>query len=170
MKNLFSFVKNLNVKSKNNAATDEQTEISIDDKMFYDDLPNKGVINKREYKEVFKTAKKANEEFDELTAINKYSAKELKMIDNNKKGIMLEKSGDIDKAVEFYEYNIKYRFQGNHPYDRLAIIYRKQNRINDEIRVLKVDIDVFEKDVYKKRSDRNIKINRFKERLGKVTQ
>ncbi|MGO2565267.1 MAG: tetratricopeptide repeat protein [Brochothrix thermosphacta] len=147
---------------------DKQTEIYVNDKAFYDDLLNRGVINEQEYKEAFETTKAANDASDELLTMNKYSSKELKMVNNNKRGITLEKSGDVDKAIELYEYNIKHRFQGNHPYDRLAIIYRKQKRINDEIRVLEVAVDVFEKDVYKKRPDRNVKTNRFKERLGKV--
>lgn len=38
----------------------------VDDKAFYDDLLNRGVINEQEYKEAFETTKAANDAFDEL--------------------------------------------------------------------------------------------------------
>lgn len=38
----------------------------VDDKAFYDDLLERGVISKQEYKEAFETAKEANREFEEL--------------------------------------------------------------------------------------------------------
>ena len=52
------------------------------------------------------------------------------------KGIEAEKVCQIDKAIEAYEKCIELQFDGNRPYDRLAIIYRKRGQYDDEIRVL----------------------------------
>ncbi|GCA66055.1 hypothetical protein KGMB01110_04910 [Mediterraneibacter butyricigenes] len=80
----------------------------------------------------------------------------------------LEKQGDIDTAITLYEKNVSHRFVGNYPYDRLAIIYRKKKDYANEIRVLKTAIDVFTHDVPVTRSDRSVKLTRFKERLAKA--
>ncbi|MFQ6084457.1 MAG: hypothetical protein ACE5WD_14025 [Candidatus Aminicenantia bacterium] len=86
-------------------------------------------------------------------------------VERNLKGIQFEKDGQIDKAIELYEANIEENFEGNHPYDRLAIIYRKRNQIDNEIRVLEKAIWVFENIVYKERTDRLPKLQKFKKRL-----
>ena len=62
----------------------------------------------------------------------------------NLAGIELEKAGKIEEAILLYEKNVKERFDGNHPYDRLAIIYRRTMMIEDEIRTLEKAINVFE--------------------------
>jgi tetratricopeptide (TPR) repeat protein len=74
-----------------------------------------------------------------------------KQVERNLRGIALEKKGRIDEAIELYEKNISENFIGTHPYNRLAIIYRKRNQIDDEIRVLEKAIRVFEGDEFKKR-------------------
>lgn len=89
-------------------------------------------------------------------------------VDRNLKGIQLEKEGKIDEAITLYEKNIKENFIGNHPYDRLAIIYRKRKQIDDEIRVLQKAIWVFENIVYVGRGDRLPKLQKFKKRLEKA--
>lgn len=91
-----------------------------------------------------------------------------KQLERNLKGIQFEKVGQLDRAIELYEANIVENFEGNHPYDRLAIIYRKRDRIDDEIRVLEKAIWVFENIVYKKRGDRLSKLQKFRERLEAV--
>ncbi len=88
--------------------------------------------------------------------------------ERNIKGIELEKLGKVEEAVKFYEKNIEENFDGNHPYDRLAIIYRKKKDIRNEIRVLEKAIYVFENIVYSKRSDRLPKLSKFKIRLEKT--
>lgn len=93
-----------------------------------------------------------------------------KMLNNNLLGIQMEKEGKINEAIKLYEYNIAHRFEGNHPYDRLAIIYRKNKRFNDEIRVLTKAIDVFEKDVSNDRPDKFPKLDKFKKRLNKAKE
>jgi len=68
-----------------------------------------------------------------------------KQVERNLRGIELKKAGKVEEAIELYEQNIKENFIGSHPYDELAIIYRKQKRIDDEIRVLEKAILVFDK-------------------------
>ena len=85
---------------------------------------------------------------------------------NNLLGAELEKVKNIDDAIKFYERNVDLKFEGNHPYDRLAIIYRKNKDYVNEIRVLEIAINVFENLVYSERADRVPKLNKFKERLA----
>lgn len=85
--------------------------------------------------------------------------------ERNLLGIELEKENNIDGAIKLYEENVARNFDGNHPYDRLAIIYRKRKLITEEVRVLEKAIYVFENIVYHKRGDRIPKLERFKKRL-----
>jgi len=47
----------------------------------------------------------------------------------------LEKAGKLDKAIKIYESMIADVFDGSHPYTRLRIIYSKQKRYDQAIRV-----------------------------------
>lgn len=87
-------------------------------------------------------------------------------VDRNLKGIQLEKQGKVEQAIILYEENVKESFEGNHPYDRLAVIYRKNKLYNEEKRVLEKAIKVFEEYVSIKRLDRNVKLGKFKNRLN----
>ncbi|MDR6225724.1 HIRAN domain-containing protein [Desmospora profundinema] len=90
-------------------------------------------------------------------------------VDRNLLGKELEKDGFIDNAIELYELNIKEGFEGNGPYDRLAIIYRKREEYEEEIRVLKKGIEIFSKiEKTSPRSDVSPKLDKFKERLNKA--
>lgn len=91
-----------------------------------------------------------------------------RQVERNLMGIKLEKEGKVDEAIELYEQNVRENFEGNHPYDRLSIIYRKRNQIDEEIRVLEKAIWVFENVVYKERGDRVPKLEKFKVRLKKA--
>lgn len=91
-------------------------------------------------------------------------------VDRNLAGKKLEKNGFIDDAIKLYEININEKFEGNHPYDRLAIIYRRKKLYDDEKRVLQKAIKVFEENVYKERADRIPKLEKFKDRLEKLNQ
>jgi tetratricopeptide (TPR) repeat protein len=93
-----------------------------------------------------------------------------KQVERNLKGIQFEKEGQLEQAIKLYEANIKENFEGNHPYDRLAVIYRKQGRVDDEIRVLEKAVWVFENVVYKERADRIPKLKRFQKQLDKAKQ
>ena len=89
--------------------------------------------------------------------------------DRNLLGIELEKEGYIDNAIELYELNAKDGFDGNHPYDRLSIIYRKNKNYVDEVRILKRAIEVFEK-ANPLRGDVLPKLTKFRIRLDKAIE
>ena len=44
------------------------------------------------------------------------------IVENNLRGIELEKAGRTDEAVALYEQNVAACFDGSHPYNRLALI------------------------------------------------
>jgi len=90
------------------------------------------------------------------------------MLDRNLRGQELEKAEAIDEAIALYEANVADACGGNHPYDRLAILYRKRGQIDQEIRVLERAIWVFENIASKGRADRLPKLKKFKERLAKA--
>ena len=71
-------------------------------------------------------AKFINEQQEELQHI---------MVNRNNRGRQLEQKGNIGKAIQLYETNIQDRFNGTHPYNRLRIIYTKQQHYQDAIRV-----------------------------------
>jgi tetratricopeptide (TPR) repeat protein len=83
------------------------------------------------------------------------------------KGVELEKQGRIDDAITFYEKLVKNNFDGSHPYNRLAILYRKRNDYDNEKRVLEKAIELYSKGnpMYTKP-----KLDRFKERLRKLEE
>lgn len=92
-------------------------------------------------------------------------------VDRNLKGKELEKIGQVDRAIKFYEENVKDEFDGSFPYNRLAIIYRKRKQYKDEIRVLNKAISTFEKEsITSKRQDIQPKLVKFRERLGKAKE
>jgi tetratricopeptide (TPR) repeat protein len=62
---------------------------------------------------------------------------------NNQSGTMAEANGDIDQAIKVYEKNIKKEIADSFPFDRLMVIYRKQKRYKDELRVINRGIEVF---------------------------
>ena len=66
--------------------------------------------------------------------------------------------------------NVEEDFEGSHPYDRLAIIYRKRGDYGEEIRVLRKAVFVFENKVHSGRTDREPKLLKFRERLDKAIQ
>ena len=94
-----------------------------------------------------------------------------KQVDRNLKGIKLEKTGKVDEAIKLYEININENFVGNHPYDRLAIIYRKRKQFDDEIRVLERAVTLWEKMGYSEKVAPEYgpnKLKKFMERLRKA--
>lgn len=88
--------------------------------------------------------------------------------ERNLKGAEFEKTGNLEKAVELYEENVAEGFKGNHPYDRLATIYKNQNDIENEIRILEKAIIVFEEITIEDRLEGLPKLFRFKNRLEKA--
>ena len=96
------------------------------------------------------------------------SKEENEAIDRNLRGRDLEKQGNITDAIELYELNVAYGFEGDFPYDRLRVIYSKQRRYSDVIRVLEKAIDVFDRKVSPTRPDRLPKLEKFHKQLEKV--
>lgn len=90
--------------------------------------------------------------------------------ERNLKGAEFEKTGEFEKAIELYEENVVESFKGNHPYDRLATIYKNQNDIDNEIRVLEKAIVVFEEITIEDRIEGLPKLFRFKNRLEKAIE
>jgi len=86
-------------------------------------------------------------------------------VDRNLRGIELEKAGKINQAIKLYEKNLYENFEGSHPYTRLAAIYHKNGQIDEEIRVLRKAVYVYENLASKARADRLPKLEKYKTRL-----
>lgn len=89
-------------------------------------------------------------------------------VEKNILGMAFEKTGEIEKALICYEACIKSGFDGSHPYNRLLAIYAKLKRKNDEIRVAKKAVKVFEKINSNNGPDVSKKLENFKKRLSKL--
>jgi hypothetical protein len=89
-------------------------------------------------------------------------------VERNLKGIELEARGLIDNAIECYEANVRDGFDGNHPYDRLAIIHRRRGDVDKELAVLQRAIDVFQGMEGSPRSDVVPKLAAFRRRYQKA--
>lgn len=88
-------------------------------------------------------------------------------VSNNLKGKEAEKRGDIDTAIKLYERNINNFSDTPFPYTRLAIIYRKQKKYAEEVRVLRIAINVFSKI---DRPGADNRLQEFKDRLVKAEE
>lgn len=78
----------------------------------------------------------------------------------------LERNGQVDDAIDLYEKNLEENYEFAHV--RLAIIYRKRKQFDEEIRVLKKGIWIYENIVYEGRTDRISKLKKIYERLNKA--
>lgn len=63
----------------------------------------------------------------------------------NNDGIAFEKGGGIEEAIKVYEENIELGFPAMHSYTRLMIIYRRLKDYDNEQRVIRRAIEVYEK-------------------------
>lgn len=63
--------------------------------------------------------------------------------ERNNQGTAFEKAGDIEGAIEQYEQNVSDRVTATQSYDRLMILYRRQKKFKDEIRVIDIANEVF---------------------------
>jgi hypothetical protein len=90
-------------------------------------------------------------------------------VERNLRGIRAEKEGDLGSAIAMYEANVRDGCDGNHPYDRLAILYRKQKRVDDEVCVLERAVEVFSS-LSSARLDVAPKLAKFQARLQKARQ
>jgi tetratricopeptide (TPR) repeat protein len=69
-----------------------------------------------------------------------------KQTERNLLAVELEKEGRIEEAIGLLEQNVQGGFDGEYPYWRLAVLYRKRGQFDDEIRVIKRAIPVLNKD------------------------
>lgn len=63
--------------------------------------------------------------------------------ENIQQGAAAEAEGNTKRAVELYETSIKKGVADPFPFDRLLVIYRKQKKLKDELRVILRGIEVF---------------------------
>lgn len=85
-------------------------------------------------------------------------------VDRNLKGKELEKESRIEEAKKLYLKNVEESFDGSHPYDRLAILYRKEKDYKNEIKILEKAIKVYSNN----KTSSNSQLLKFKERLEKA--
>lgn len=105
------------------------------------------------------------EEWEKKLAAYKNNEKNLhQTATNNNEGIAFEKQGDTASAIEVYEKNLEMGYPASHSYNRLMIIYHKEKRYEDEIRVIKKAIEVFSSDARYSKD-----VIKWKERLNKLT-
>jgi tetratricopeptide (TPR) repeat protein len=97
-----------------------------------------------------------------------------KVCELNMQGIAYEKSGDIDSAILCYEENIKLRYAASHSYERLMAIYRRLKKVDEEIRVITVAIEVQQKEIERRKTlgvyTTNVEdlVNEYKARLERL--
>jgi tetratricopeptide (TPR) repeat protein len=62
------------------------------------------------------------------------------MVERNVKGIELEKAGKVDEAIKLFEQNVADKAETNCAYQSLRIIYTKQDKLQEAIRVCEICI------------------------------
>ena len=129
----------------------------------YLNYPDKVVLNIHLDNNEFSIYEKYKLKYEEMKSFDKLSYHE------NLKGMEYEKDKNIEKAIEHYEKSINYNFSGSHPYNRLAILYRKNKDYDNEIRVLRKAIEIYEViEKVAQNESQNIKLDKFRERLDKA--
>lgn len=104
------------------------------------------------------------EEWEKKLAAYKNNEKNLhQTATNNNEGIAFEKQGDTASAIEVYEKNLEMGYPASHSYNRLMIIYHKEKRYEDEIRVIKKAIEVFSLN-----ANYNADVIKWQKRLSKL--
>jgi tetratricopeptide (TPR) repeat protein len=68
----------------------------------------------------------------------------LKIDARNKEARQAEQDDDLGEAVKLYEQNVKEDYADDFAFERLMILYRKQKRYKDELRIVNRAIEVFE--------------------------
>lgn len=92
------------------------------------------------------------------------------MLDLNTRGSEAEAAGNLDGAIACFEQNVAALFPGTHPYERLRIIYTKQKRCADALRVCHAYISTQEAidRVMGRKSKSDTKRKRFQEWIKKL--
>lgn len=76
-----------------------------------------------------------------------------------------EENNELEKAAKTYRRAIRSEPHEELPYNRLMIIYRKLTWYEEELRILKKGIEIFQ-DLYQKKSERLIGKSKTAERLS----
>lgn len=134
----------------------------IPESVFYSD--NETLINGKSFyripMEMYNTIKKKYDEYQER------NRKLNRCAELNNKGIALEKSGDIDAAIDVYEENIYGDcYPATHAFDRLCVIYRKRKDYQNEIRVLQKAMEIFSLPKYRERFQKALYLQSKTERV-----
>jgi hypothetical protein len=87
------------------------------------------------------------------------------VVSRNLKGKEYEREGKESEALQLYEANIKDKFDGSHPYERLRIIYTRKSRYNDIIRICEAYIENGQNDPQLKKKYQKI-IYELREKIG----
>lgn len=64
----------------------------------------------------------------------------------NNRGIAFEEEGDIASAIKVYEENVALGYPARHSYERLMVLYRKQEDRENELRIIKLTLEKFPND------------------------
>jgi len=83
----------------------------------------------------------------------------------NNKGIALEKDKNIEEAIKVYEENVKLGYPATHSYDRLMILYSRIKDPENEVRIIKKAIEVFNEENNRKANCSIEKNPQFKEQI-----
>lgn len=90
-------------------------------------------------------------------------------VQRNLLGQRLEKEGKQKEAIQLYEANVAESFEGSFPYSRLAVIYRKQKKYFEEVRILETAVALYQNLLQSSpRRDVNPKLLKFLDRLEKA--
>jgi hypothetical protein len=68
----------------------------------------------------------------------------IRVEENNRKAKEAEKAGDTGAAIRLYEANIKYDYADRTAFERLMVIYRRQKKFRDEVRVIDRGLELFQ--------------------------
>jgi len=68
----------------------------------------------------------------------------MKIDERNEMARQAEKNNNLKKATQLYEQNITEDYSDKFAFDRLMIIYRKQRKYKEELRVINRGIEVFQ--------------------------
>lgn len=82
---------------------------------------------------------------DDRADMDEERSLEERIASRNLRGQDLDKVGKTQEAIKLYELNVANGADTPFPYDRLAIIYRKQKRLDEEVRILQRATVVFGK-------------------------
>ena len=133
----------------------KENYIELDADKFFNDF--KGVMPREVFDDFQDQTLKGYNNFSIMKSVYNKLVSDKKILDNfnkninetakkNSLGIDFEKNGDVESAIKIYEEVISRKYPATHAFDRLMVLYRKKKDIVNEIRIIKIAIDVFTKE------------------------